>query len=313
MHKVLLTCPPMIGMVDKFSKELKEANFEISIPDFSQEMTESGLCDIIGEFDGWIIGDDPATRNVIAAGSKGKLKACMRWGVGTDNVDFDAFNEFNIPVENTPGVFGREVADLACHYVSGLARSAYQFDISVKAGKWHKPIGQSLWASKAVIVGLGDIGENLAKRLRAHDVDVYFVDPNVSQAAAGKLARKATWPNILSDVDFVIFTAPLNSSTHHMFNTQLLGYLKKGIKLVNVGRGPLVEESALIEGLSAGLIASAALDVFENEPVSRETHAALLKYSSRLVLGSHNGSNTNEAVTFVSRKCISRLYEFLND
>ena len=311
MYQILVTCPPMIGMIDSFTKDFEQANFAVTVPNFSQEMKESDLCDILGNFDGWIIGDDPASRKVISAGCSGRLKACMRWGVGTDNVDFDAFEEFNLPVENTPGVFGREVADLACHYVTGLARSTYQIDKSAKSGEWHKPIGQSLWAAKAVIVGFGDIGQNLAKRLRAHDMDVYFVDPNVSQLSAGQLAKKATWPHIMSHVDFVIFTAPLTRATHHMFNMKCLDYIKPGMGLVNVGRGPLVEEDALIEGLSRGVISSAALDVFELEPIAMETHSKLLEFSDRLILGSHNGSNTKEAVAAVSKMCIARLYEFL--
>jgi len=141
MHKILLTCPPMIGMVDAFSEDFKSANFDVTVPEFTQEMSEDSLCEIIGDYDGWIIGDDPATRKVLEAGVKGKLKACMRWGVGTNNVDFAAFEEFNVPIENTPGVFGREVADLACHYVTGLARDTFTIDRKVKQGEWFKPIG----------------------------------------------------------------------------------------------------------------------------------------------------------------------------
>ena len=312
MHKILLTCPPMIGMVDAFSKDFKNANFDVTVPEFTQEMSEDDLCDIIGEYDGWIIGDDPASRSVLEAGVKGRLKACMRWGVGTNNVDFNAFQELNIPIENTPGVFGREVADLACHYVTGLARDTFTIDRKVKQGEWFKPIGQSLYSAKALIVGFGDIGQNLAKRLLAHDMEVLFYDPHVEKSEIAPGCSKATWPHALSQVDYIIFTAPLNDNTYHMLNTHNISLLKKGVKLVNVGRGPLVSEAALIKGLEKGYISAAALDVFEIEPFSVETHSELIKFSERLILGSHNGSNTAQAVEYVSRLCIKKLCDFLN-
>lgn len=311
MHKILLTCPPMIGMVDAFSKDFENASFDVTVPEFTQEMSENDLCDIIGDYDGWIIGDDPASRRVLEAGVAGRLKACMRWGVGTNNVDFTAFEELNIPIENTPGVFGREVADLACHYVTGLARDTFSIDRKVKQGEWFKPIGQSLWNAKALIVGFGDIGQNLAKRLLAHDIEVWFYDPHVQKSKIAPGCRKVNWPHALSHVDYVIFTAPLNDKTHHMLNEENVGLVKRGIKLVNVGRGPLVSEAALLKGLRESYIAAAALDVFEIEPYSPITHTSLAEFSNRLILGTHNGSNTNEAVERVSKLCIKKLAEFL--
>ena len=311
MHKILLTCPPMIGMVDAFSTDFENANFDVTVPEFSQEMSEDALCDIIGDYDGWIIGDDPAGRRVLEAGLKGSLKACMRRGVGTNNVDFAAFKEFNIPTENTPGVFGREVADLACHYVIGLARDTFTIDRKVKQGEWFKPIGQSLWNAKALIVGFGDIGQNLAKRLLAHDMEVWFYDPHVEKSEIAPGCSKVTWPHALSHVDYVIFTAPLNDKTHHMLNEENVGLVKRGIKLVNVGRGPLISEIALLKGLQENYIAAAALDVFEIEPYSPTTHTGLARFSDRLTVGSHNGSNTREAVEHVSKLCIAKLHDFL--
>ena len=313
MHKILLTCPPMIGMVDAFSTDFENANFDVTVPEFTQEMSEDALCDIIGDYDGWIIGDDPATRRVLEAGVKGNLKACMRWGVGTNNVDFAAFKEFNVPIENTPGVFGREVADLACHYVTGLARDTFTIDRKVKQGEWFKPIGQSLWSARALIVGFGDIGQNLAKRLLAHDMEVWFYDPHVEKSDIAPGCSKVTWPHALSHVDYVIFTAPLNDQTYHMLNHDNVNLLKKGASVVNVGRGPLIAEQALLAGLQSGIIGSAALDVFEKEPLKVETHSKLLSMKDKLIVGSHNGSNTKEAVELVSRMCIEKLAKFLEE
>jgi D-3-phosphoglycerate dehydrogenase len=303
----------MIGMFDSFKENFDLAEFNVTVPEFTQEMSEDALCKIIGDYDGWIIGDDPATRAVLEAGVKGNLKACMRWGVGTNNVDFAAFKEFNIPIENTPGVFGREVADLACHYVTALARQTFTIDRLVKQGEWFKPIGQSLWSQHALIVGFGDIGQNVAKRLLAHDMKVSFYDPFVSHSKIVKNCTKVTWPDALSHVDYVIFTAPLNEETHHMLNMSNINSVRTNINIINVGRGPLVCEKALVEGLSSGRVRSAALDVLESEPISLTQHSRLLEFGERVILGSHNGSNTFQAVEYVSRKCITRLKEFLDD
>ena len=86
MYNILLTCPPMIKQISRYQDLFNKYNFKITIPDFQQIMTEDELCKIIGEYDGWIIGDDPATKYVFECGVRGKLKACVKWGVGTDNV-----------------------------------------------------------------------------------------------------------------------------------------------------------------------------------------------------------------------------------
>jgi D-3-phosphoglycerate dehydrogenase len=98
-----------------------------------------------------------------------------------------------------------------------------------------------------------------------------------------------------------------------MFNMDILDFLKPGIKIVNVGRGPLIQQDALIEGMRRNLISSAALDVFEVEPFNTTEHLKLLELEDRLIVGSHNGSNTREAVEYVSRLCITKLNKFLND
>ena len=303
----------MIGMIDHFKTDFKKANFEVTVPNFTQEMSESALIKIIAEYDGWIIGDDPATEAVLRAGTAGRLRACMRWGVGTDNVDFAAFEKYNVPIENTPKVFGREVADLACHYVTALARQTFTINDEVKRGSWYKPIGTSLWATKALIVGMGDIGQNLAKRLLAHDVEIYFTDPNVEPADVETPSQKVKWPEGARNIDFIIFTAPLTENTKHMLGHEALKHMKKGVKVINVGRGPLIDETALIKGLDSKIIHSAALDVFEKEPFRIETHKELLNCKDKLIFGTHNGSNTLEAVQFVSRLTIRKLSEFLSN
>ena len=137
---------------------IQKYRFDVTIPELGVVMSEDELVNMIGNYDGWIFADDPATDRVLKAGKK--LKGCMRWGVGTDNIDWEAFKKYKIPIKNTPGVFGREVADLAMHYITGLSRHTYLIDRAQKQYKrWIRPTGRSLWGTSGLIVGLGDIGK----------------------------------------------------------------------------------------------------------------------------------------------------------
>lgn len=308
--KVLVTCPPMLGLMDEFYEEFEKYGKKGVAAEVLQTLSEEELIELLPDYDGWIIGDDPASRRVFEAAKAGKLRAAVKWGVGVDNVDFAACKEFNIPIINTPGVFGREVADVALTYVLGLARDTYFIDKEIKdKAAWPKPRGVSTWNKTAAVVGFGDIGRNTAKRLLACDMKVKVYDP-FYQPVDGLDVTPMTWPEGLEDVDFLVFTAPLNPKTHHMFNESILPKLKPGVRVVNVGRGPVVKESALLEGLESGLVTSAALDVFEVEPLA--PNSPLRKFD-RCIFGSHNGSNTVDAVRHVSKYAIELIAGFLED
>ena len=144
-HRILVTCPPMLGLIEEFESDFSDHNLEYVAAETSQILSEEELVELLPSFDGWIIGDDPATRKVVQAAAAGQLKAAVKWGVGVDNVDFSAFKAFGIPVENTPGVFGGEVADVALTYTLGLARSTYEIDRAIRnKNSWPKPSGISM-------------------------------------------------------------------------------------------------------------------------------------------------------------------------
>jgi len=298
----------MLGLIDEFYPAFEHAGLTGVVAEVTQVMSEDELIDILPEYDGWIIGDDPATRQVFEAGKTGKLKAAVKWGVGVDNVDFTACKDLGIPVTNTPGVFGREVGDVAMTYVLGLARETYRIDREIRANNaWPKPSGISLWNKTAALVGFGDIGRATAKRLLACDLKVIAYDPYFKADSSLDVDR-AVWPNRLHDADFIVFTCPLTSDTKHMFNHGVLHKLKRGVRIINVARGPIIDESALLAGLESGLIHSAALDVFEVEPL--ESNSKLRSYD-KLIFGSHNGSNTVDAVRYVSNLAIEKIARFL--
>lgn len=305
---VFVTCPPMLGLIDEFADDFAARGLECVAGRVTQVKTVAELVSEAPLYDAWIIGDDPATREVVAAGVKGKLKAAVKWGVGVDNVDFAAFKDFGVPVENTPGVFGGEVADVALTYALGLARETYRIDREIRLNNgWPKPAGISMSGRTVAIVGFGDIGRQTAKRILACGSKVIAYDP-MYRPADDVPVESAEWPARIGEADFIIFTCPLNAATRHMFNDALVGALKKGVRVVNVSRGPVIEEDALIRALETGVVHSAALDVFEVEPLPATSP---LRRFDRCIFGSHNGSNSVDAVRRVSRLAIDKIDRLL--
>lgn len=307
--KVLVTCPPMLGMLDSFRPIFERHGVEVTAPRVVQTLSIEELIQLVPNHDGWIIGDDPATRKVFTAGKSGNLKAAVKWGIGVDNVDFAACKELGIPIINTPNMFGREVADIALSYVTALARETFEVDRIVRQGGWPKPLGISLFGKTVALVGYGDIGQNTAKRLLAAGMKIIAYDPFATALPELNMVEIETWPNRLGEADFLVATCSLTPSSRHLINSETLKLAKHGVRVVNVGRGPVIDEQSLIDSLADGRVYSAALDVFEVEPLPMDSP---LRNHPRCVFGSHNASNTADAVQRTSEIAIGKLFEFLN-
>ena len=308
MYNILLTCPPMIKQISRYQQLIDKYNFKITIPEFQQVMTEEDLCKIIGKYDGWIIGDDPATKEVFEAGIKGNLKACVKWGVGTDNVDFEACKELNIPICNTPQMFGEEVSDVAIGYLLCLSRQLHTIHNSVVNGEWIKPCGETLTGKKICVVGFGDIGKCIVRKLQAFNLNIWVSDPLY-------IDKKSEYNNInidildkcLENAAYVITCCPLNKHTLHLLNKEKILLCQKGVKIINVGRGSVVCEKDVIDLLKSGFIDSIGFDVFEVEPLPLDNKLRDFKQN---IFGTHNGSNTLEAVDKVSKLVMDRLKSY---
>ena len=272
-----------------------------------QTLTQRELCDLLPDFDGWIIGDDPATRLVFEAGKRGRLKAAVKWGIGIDNVDVSACKALGIPITNCPNMFGGEVADLAMSYITALARETFVIDRGVRAGQWPKPCGLSLGGRTLGLVGFGDIGRNLAKRANAADMKVVVYDPFFN-GHLGPGVERASWPERIEEADFLAFTCALTRENAHMLNAAVLSRVKDGVRITNVARGPLIDEVALVAALRSGKVHSVALDVFEVEPPPA---TSALRAMPNVILGSHNGSNTIDGVVRCSTFAIETLAGYL--
>ena len=298
----------MIKQKDSFEETIKSLGIEPTWAKIVQQFTESELIKILPKFDGWIVGDDPCTRSVLAAGKIGKLKAIVKWGIGVDNVDFKACSDLGIPVENTPNMFGDEVADLAMSYITNLSRNIIDVHNGVKNLEWPKPIGTSLKGKKIGVVGLGDIGMNIVRRVNAARMNVIAYDPYFSSAKSEFDLEHLIWPDKIEELDYLVVACALNDQNKHMVNKNIILRFKKGIKVINVSRGSLINEIDLCDGIKNGRIAGAALDVYENEPLGQDSP---LREFGQIIFGTHNGSNTFEAVQKTSHLAIKKINNFL--
>lgn len=321
---ILCTCPPMINRIHVYHKLFNDLNIKITCPNLIQTMTEEELINELPKYNGWIIGDDPATFKVLQAGKKGKLRACVKWGVGTDNVDFDAAKELNIPITNTPNMFGNEVADVAIGYLISLARSLHLIHLKQTINnEWFKPCGNSLTDKSVALIGLGDIGRHILKRLKAFDMKINVFDPsyfetddkNIYNIYVKKVSYlplefflSKTVEECCKDVDYIIIACSLTPSSYHMINREVIMKAKRGVKIINVSRGAVHSEKDLIDLQLEGHIDSVGLDVFENEPLPEYSE---LRKNEKNIFGSHNSSNTEEAVDKTSYKAINIIHNFL--
>jgi D-3-phosphoglycerate dehydrogenase len=300
----------MLRAIDQLRHLFVEKHLELITPNVVQVLTEDELIELVPQVDAWIIGDDPATEKVFTAGKNGKLKAAVKWGVGVDNVNFKACEKLGIPIMNTPGMFGNEVADMAMAYFTGLTRDSYRVHQEVQKGNWIKPPGMSLDGKTVALIGLGDIGLATARRLKGFGVTINAYDPftKLSATEAG-VEQVLLFPDQLKSADFVIITCALTPSSYHMINKESIALMKDGVYIINVARGPLIDEPSLIDALKSGKVRAAGLDVFEIEPLPIDSP---LRQFDQCIFGTHNGSNTKEAVIRASLKAIDILFGYLN-
>ena len=205
-------------------------------------------------------------------------------------------------------MFGNEVADVALGYVIGLARSLFQIDRATREGEWIKPTGISLAGKRVALVGYGDIGQQTCNRLIACGMNVTIYDPTLTPGQQlGENRCVGEWPVGVHAHDFVVLTCALTPHNRQMLNADVLSKCD-GIRVVNVARGPLIDEVALVEALDNGSVNSVALDVFEKEPLPM---GAPLRRHPNTVFGSHNGSNTIDAVIKTNVRAINLIDELL--
>jgi gluconate 2-dehydrogenase len=248
----------------------------------------------------------PHTHGMIGAGRKlgreqlesaKQLEVVSSISVGYDNYDVGYLSERGIMLTNTPDVLTESTADLGFSLIMSSARRVAELDAYTKAGNWKRSIeaphfGTDVYGKTLGIVGMGNIGAAVARRGRlGFNMPILYSGNSRKTAIEQDLgAQFRTLDQLLAEADFVCLVVPLSEKTKHLISTRELGLMKKSAILVNIARGPIVDEPALIEALQNGTIRGAGLDVYEKEPLPE---SPLFKLSNAVTLP-HIGSATHE-------------------
>jgi glyoxylate reductase len=280
-----------------------ELNTEGTAFDRDRLADAMGRCDVLAAN----VGDRIDAGLIERAGER--LRLIANFGVGIDNIDLEAARAKGIAVTNTPGVLTEDTADLAMALILMVLRRLGEGERIVRSGRWGgwKPtdfLGRSLTGRRLAIVGMGRIGQALARRAAAFGMEVHYHN---RQPVPDHEARY--WPELdamLAEADVVSVNAPYGPETRHLIGSAQMGRMKREAVLVNTARGAIVDQEALIEALQAGKIAGAGFDVYPREP---EVDPRLIAME-QVVLLPHMGSATVETRTAMGMKVVDNILAF---
>ncbi|XP_054258492.1 hydroxypyruvate reductase-like [Macrosteles quadrilineatus] len=267
----------------------------------------------LSKHDGLIVRSDTKVTADVLQSCKG-LRVIGRAGTGVDNIDIPAATRKGVIVLNTPGGNSISACELTCSLITAMARHIAQGCQSLKEGRWDRKLytGSELSGKTLAVLGLGRIGREVAARMQAFGMKTIGFDPMVSaEDAAAFNVEKRDLDQIWPEADYITIHTPLIPQTRNLINSEVLSKCKRGVRIVNVARGGIVDEAALLEALKDGRCGGAALDVFVEEPPRNPTSLALIQHP-RVVCTPHLGASTDEAQTRVAVE-IAEQFIALND
>jgi D-3-phosphoglycerate dehydrogenase len=305
MPTILLSAPYMIPTIDRFTGILRGYGCDCIVPDVDERLSEEEILRYAGQFDGVICGDDRFTARVIDA-CLPRLKTISKWGTGIDSLDKEYGASVGIPIRNTENAFTLPVSDTVLGLMLCFARGIPWMDRDVKKGMWSKYLGKSLSECTLGVVGVGNVGKAVIRRARTFGMkmlgnDIISIAPDFIIENGIEMTSLR---DLLERADFVSLNCDLNPTSFHLINHKTIKWIKPGAVLINTARGPLVEETALIEGLQSSRLSGAGFDVFEIEPLPKDS--PLLKFDN-VLLSAHNSNASPAAWERVHRNTIHNL------
>ncbi|MEA2696809.1 MAG: D-3-phosphoglycerate dehydrogenase / 2-oxoglutarate reductase [Myxococcales bacterium] len=304
--------PIRVLIADDMSKKaveiLQQAGFSV---DYKVGLPPADLAAIIGEYHGLGIRSATKVTPAILA-NPGKLKIIGRAGVGVDNIDVKTATEKKVLVINTPQGNAAAAAELSVGLIFALARKIPQAAQSMRQEIWEKKkyMGTEIAGKTLGVIGLGNIGRQVAERAVGLKMNVLGYDPYVSTGTALPGGVKVTaLPELIEKSDFITLHVPMLPETKDLFNAATIAKMKKGSYLINVARGGIVDENAVLEALKSGHLAGAALDVFSKEP----PEPSPLFAEENLIAIPHLGASTREAQEKVAIELAEVFVGFLKD
>ena len=268
------------------------------------------LISIIGDYDAIVVrSQTQVTAEVIEAGKK--LQIIARAGVGVDNIDIDAATRRGIVVVNTPTGNTTAAAEHTIALMFALARHIAQANTLLKSGEWQRNrfMGVELRNKVLGIVGLGNVGSEVARRARALEMKLLAYDPFVSEDYARNFQVELTsFESLLKEADFITIHVPLTKSTSELIGEKELALMKPSVRIINTARGGLIDEEALVKAVKDGKVAGAAFDVFSEEPIT----SSVLFEEDDIIVTPHLGASTAEAQAMVAEDVAEQIIDILN-
>ena len=291
---------------------LREAGCAVEVSPHDRFLTREELLAAVAGRDGIIPMVTDRIDEAVMRAAEG-IKGIANFGVGYNNIDIETATGLGLPVTNTPDVLTDATADLAWALLFVAARSIVENDGIFRSGKWLgwgplQFLGADVTGRTLGIVGAGRIGENFALKSVGFKMPVLYADNARNAALEEHLdARQVDLPTLLQESDFVSLHVPLTPETKHLIGPEQLTLMKPSAILINTSRGPVVNEAALVEAVRTGQIASAALDVYENEPAP----APGLTELPQVICLPHIGSATHSTRTNMGLIAARNLLQIL--
>jgi D-3-phosphoglycerate dehydrogenase len=272
--------------------------------DTNFEITPEELPNVLPAYDGMVVRSRTKVRQPLIDVCP-NLKIIVRGGVGLDTIDVEHARSKGITVKNTPKASSASVAELAIGYMFLLARSLYKASATMKAEKWEKKAfeGDEIGGKTLGLIGIGNIGKEVAKRATAMGMTVLAYDPYVKEADYVKLVAL---DELLAQSDYISLHLPKTKESANMVDKAQFDKMKTGVRLINCSRGGIVNEEALYGALTSGKVAGAALDVYAVEPPTDWKLAKL----DNVICSPHIGAQTKEAQGRVAAEVADILIEF---
>lgn len=284
--KVLIADP-----VDEMAiKKIEDAGIDVEI---KTGLNENELEKEIENYEGLIVRSGvTVTKKILEAGKK--LKIVGRAGVGVDNIDCVAAKELEIVVENTPTGNTNAAAEHTLALLILLSKHIIHSNETMKLGKWGRKSfeGSELKSKTLGLIGFGHVGKKVAKVALAFEMNVLVYDPFIDENKLKELGvTKTEFDEIIKNSDYITVHVPLTEKTKNMISTKQFLEMKKGVKILNVARGGVIDEDALLSAIENGIVSAAGLDVYSEEPPK---NISLIK-NSKVIATPHLGASTKEA------------------
>jgi D-3-phosphoglycerate dehydrogenase / 2-oxoglutarate reductase len=287
---------------------LRAAGCEIVFNPHGRTFTEDELAAALQGVAATIAGTEPYTDRVLAAAPQ--LKVVARSGVGYDAIDVAAATRHGVAIAMGFGANHNAVADFAFALMAALASKLIPYHAMVAEGRWQRSVHLPLWRATAGIIGVGRIGQALARRCRGFEMRVLAYDV-LSDAGFAQQhgVERVDLATLFAESDFVSVHAPHTAQTDKIVSRERIALMKPTAFLVNTARGGLVDEAALAEALREGRVAGAGLDVFEVEPLPANSP---LRELSNVVLTPHCAGSNIDAIAAMADRCVENVLALLD-